>query len=56
MRGGAHDPLPITELEGKFIDNAKFGGWDAALAKRFLELTQSLFGARNLSSLVEFRR
>jgi 2-methylcitrate dehydratase PrpD len=56
MRGGAHDPLPIAELEGKFLDNAKFGGWDAALAKRFLELTRSLFGARDLSGLAEFRK
>jgi 2-methylcitrate dehydratase PrpD len=55
MRGGAHDPLPIAELEGKFVDNAKFGGWDAALAKHFLELTRSLFGARDLSGLAEFR-
>jgi 2-methylcitrate dehydratase PrpD len=56
MRGGAHDPLPIAELEGKFLDNAKFGGWDAALARRFLDLTRSLFGASDLSALAEFRK
>jgi 2-methylcitrate dehydratase PrpD len=56
MRGGAHDPLPIAELEGKFLDNARFGGWDAVLAERFLNLTRTLFGARDLSALAEFRK
>jgi len=56
MRGGAHDPLPIAELEGKFLDNARFGGWDEPLAQTFLDLTRSLFSARDLSALAEFRR
>jgi 2-methylcitrate dehydratase PrpD len=56
MRGGAHDPLPIAELESKFIDNCRFGGWDAATAKKFLDLTRALFSAENLSALAEFRK
>ena len=27
MRGGARDPLPQAELEAKFLDNCRFGGW-----------------------------
>jgi len=27
MRGGAHDPLSADEIEAKFRDNARFGGW-----------------------------
>jgi hypothetical protein len=56
MRGGAHDPLPIAELEGKFLDNARFGGWDEARAKKFLDLTRTLFKARDLKALAEFRQ
>jgi 2-methylcitrate dehydratase PrpD len=36
MRGGAHAPLSAAEFEGKFIDNAIYGGWteaDASNAK-----------------------
>jgi 2-methylcitrate dehydratase PrpD len=28
MRGGAHEPLSDADIENKFRDNAKFGGWD----------------------------
>jgi 2-methylcitrate dehydratase PrpD len=56
MRGGAHDPLPIAELESKFLDNARFGGWDEKQAGKFLDLTRSLFQAGDLKALAEFRR
>jgi len=56
MRGGAHDPLPIAELEGKFLDNARFGGWVEIQAQKFLDLTQALFQARDLQALAEFRQ
>src|SRR5262249_35287075 len=51
LRGGMHDPLPLAELEAKFLDNARYGGWDDALAHRFLEATRTLFGAPDLSQL-----
>jgi 2-methylcitrate dehydratase PrpD len=56
MRGGAHDPLPIAELQEKFIGNARYGGWDDKLAHKFLETTRDLFGASDLSALTEYRR
>ncbi|HEY4164185.1 MAG TPA: MmgE/PrpD family protein [Dongiaceae bacterium] len=56
MRGGAHDPLPIAELEEKFLGNARYGGWDDALARKFLETTRSVFTARDLSALTEYRQ
>ncbi len=30
MRGGAHEPLPESEIRSKYHDNAAFGGWDKA--------------------------
>ena len=56
MRGGAHDPLPIAELEAKFLDNARFGSWNEKQAKKFLDLTGTLFKARDLKALAEFRQ
>ena len=40
MRGGAHAPLTAEEIEAKFMDNARYGGWDAAQATRFLDLSR----------------
>lgn len=56
MRGGAHEPLPIAELETKFLDNAVYGGWNRATAARFLDLSRDLFRAANLSALKEYRQ
>ena len=39
MRGGAHEPLTDEELQSKFRDNLRFGGWDTRLE---LELTQAI--------------
>ncbi|HVJ44062.1 MAG TPA: MmgE/PrpD family protein [Dongiaceae bacterium] len=56
MRGGAHEPLPIAELETKFLDNAVYGGWSRATASRFLDLSRTLFGAPDLAALREYRQ
>jgi 2-methylcitrate dehydratase PrpD len=56
MRGGAHEPLPIAELETKFLDNAVYGGWSKATAARFLDLTRDLFRGGDLSALKEYRQ
>jgi 2-methylcitrate dehydratase PrpD len=56
MRGGAHDPLPIAELEEKFLGNARYGGWSDPLAHKFLETTRAIFSAPDLAMLVEYRQ
>jgi hypothetical protein len=55
MRGGAHAPLPAGELEAKFMDNARYGGWSDANAARLLRLSRNLFTLPRLESLAEFR-
>ncbi len=55
MRGGAHDPLAISELEAKFMDNALFGGWSRATAERLLGVSADLFSQPRLDGLAEFR-
>jgi 2-methylcitrate dehydratase PrpD len=39
MRGGAHEPLSDEEIQAKFRDNLRFGGWDS---QRALALTQAI--------------
>ena len=38
MRGGAHEPLSRGDIEGKFLLNARHGGYDAARAQMALKL------------------
>ncbi|HWP27888.1 MAG TPA: MmgE/PrpD family protein [Xanthobacteraceae bacterium] len=52
MRGGAHEPLTRSDLEQKFLLNARHGGWDAARAKAVLERLARLYdGQMDLSGL-----
>ena len=55
MRGGAEEPLSTADLESKFMDNARHGGWDAALAERLLRSSRHLFTQPRLDGLTEFR-
>ena len=55
MRGGAHAPLTREEIEAKFMDNARYGGWSEDLASRFLARSGALFGASSMDALQEFR-
>jgi 2-methylcitrate dehydratase PrpD len=55
MRGGAHAPLASTELEMKFIENARYGGWSDELARRLLDLSRDLFTLPRLAPLADFR-
>lgn len=55
MRGGAEAPLPPAELEAKFMDNARYGGWTAAQAERLRELSRTLFTQPTLDALEECR-
>ena len=55
MRGGAHSPLGADEIEAKFMDNTRYGGWDTARARRFVEVSYTIFTAARLDSVTEFR-
>ena len=55
MRGGAHAPLTDEEVERKFMDNARYGGWSVAQATRVLDVTRTLFDAPRLDALTELR-
>jgi hypothetical protein len=55
MRGGAHAPLTTAEIEAKFLDNARHGGWPDGMAAALLDRSRSLFGMPDLGALREFR-
>jgi 2-methylcitrate dehydratase PrpD len=55
MRGGAHAPLTRVEIEKKFMDNARYGGWSAVTAARFLDVSRDLFAQPTLDALQGFR-
>jgi 2-methylcitrate dehydratase PrpD len=55
MRGGAHAPMPQSELEMKFSDNALYGGWSRAQAERLRETLSGIFRQDELGALAEFR-
>jgi len=51
MRGGAEAPLADAELEAKFMDNARYGGWTDAAAAQLLETSRRLFAEPTLDVL-----
>jgi 2-methylcitrate dehydratase PrpD len=55
MRGGAHAPLPRTEILRKFTDNALYGGWDAGQAARALAWCDRAFEPAALTELRALR-
>jgi hypothetical protein len=55
MRGGADEPLPEAELEAKFVENARYGGWTDASATRLLDVSRRLFTEPTLDILKQFR-
>jgi 2-methylcitrate dehydratase PrpD len=55
LRGGAREPLGARELEAKFMDNIRHGGWSSSQGERFARLTRDLFGLSTLEPLAEFR-
>ncbi len=55
MRGGVHAPLPAAELEMKFADNVRYGGWSDELAVRLRRAADDLFTHPRLDVLREFR-
>jgi 2-methylcitrate dehydratase PrpD len=55
MRGGARAPLSPAEIEAKFMDNARYGGWSEPVAAHFLEGSLELFVQPTVHVLREFR-
>ncbi|MGE3844128.1 MAG: MmgE/PrpD family protein [Vicinamibacterales bacterium] len=56
MRGGAHAPLAVDEIENKFVDNVVYGGWSRVDAERLGDALAGLFETTSLSGLREWRR
>ena len=55
MRGGAHAPMSLADIESKFVDNALYGGWTAAQAETARAGMKDLFTARACALLRSFR-
>ena len=55
MRGGNHAPLTLQEVQAKFRDNARYGGWTDAQAAEMARLLAGLFKAPNLKALAAGR-
>jgi 2-methylcitrate dehydratase PrpD len=55
IRGGVESPLSDGELESKFMENARHGGWSSATAERLLATAKTLFAQPTLEALQEFR-
>ena len=55
IRGGVEAPLSDVELESKFMENARYGGWSIALAERLLMTSKTWFEQPHLAVLEEFR-
>jgi 2-methylcitrate dehydratase PrpD len=53
MRGGAHEPLTRTDIEEKFMLNARHGGWDAGHSRGALALLRAAY--RDKIDLSELR-
>ncbi len=55
MRGGARAPLSQAEIEAKFIENVRYGGWSREQAERLRDALPRLFAPSQRPSLAEFR-
>jgi 2-methylcitrate dehydratase PrpD len=52
LRGGALEPLARSEIEDKFLRNARHGGWDEGRARQALKLIGRLYDSKiDLSEL-----
>ena len=56
IRGGAEEPLSDSELESKFMGNARHGGWTIEMAERLLAASPTLFAQPTLELLRDFRQ
>ena len=55
IRGGVEEPLSDSELESKFMENARYGGWTSEIAHRLLAVSRTVFAQPTLEGLQEFR-
>lgn len=55
MRGGRQAPMTLADVEGKFVDNALYGGWTQADAERARGIVSGLFSAEGPRRLRELR-
>lgn len=56
MRGGSLAPLPDTEFERKFLDNARHGGWSEREMQRARVWCANMFNAGAVAAVGSFRR
>lgn len=55
MRGGARDPLSPQELQSKFEDNLRYGGWSAAQAQQARTWCDEVFQQTSMEGAARFR-
>jgi 2-methylcitrate dehydratase PrpD len=55
MRGGKAAPMSLAEVEGKFVDNAIYGGWTTADAQKARALVGGLFAQADPKTLRDLR-
>jgi 2-methylcitrate dehydratase PrpD len=46
LRGGAHEPLTRADVEEKFVQNCRHGGWSAERSDAALRLARTLYDGR----------
>ncbi len=54
LKGGRRQPLSDEEMKSKFLENARFGGWDEETAARLAAFAESLFDQPDISGLKNF--
>lgn len=54
LKGGRRQPLSDEEMTSKFLENARFGGWDEDTAARLAAFAEDLFDQPSLSGLKRF--
>lgn len=55
MRGGAREPLSAAELQEKFADNLRYGGWNDTLVKAAGTWCEQVFELPSLADAKQFR-
>lgn len=56
MRGGAHAPMSLAEVETKFVDNAVYGGWSRSDGEAARNGLKDVFSARDMRLMRDLRK